>query len=376
MTRSLAVSLVRLRVLAVFLISAAALLASANGAAADEGGIEDNPPMIMTGAVSPGSLSYEGGNVQLSADVVDDFGVSMVYAQIYSSDGLIESQQLFLGNENTYYGTFQAPPNPADVPVSYGVEIQAWDTNGAYVASLVAGFEVEGRPQFDEFPFVSEAQLLPSFLPAEGGSVTISAEASDNRGLSAVFATVTWPGGSSTEVALNPVSSSRFEGGFAAPPNAGPLAAEYLVEVIAQDDIGQETRVLAGTIAVEPPPAQPSGKLAFSPESLDFGKVQLGKSARGFVVLRNASPRRSGPIEGVVMTGSGPFSLVGASAGGIRFRLRPGHSQRFWVQFSPEQLGPQSGWVAVARDDGGQPELTAALNGEGAPPRRPRPRHR
>jgi len=377
MTRSVAVSFVRLWVLAVLLFSALALLAAADRAAAEEGGIEDNPPLIMGGAVSPGSLSYEGGNVQLSADVVDDVGVSMVYAQIYSSDGLVESQQLFLGNENTYFGTFQAPPNPADTPVIYGVEIQAWDTNGAYVASLVAGFEVEGRPQFDEFPYVSEAQLLPSFLPAAGGPVTISADAADNRGLSAVFATVVaLPGGKSTEVPLNPVSSSRFEGTFTAPPNPGPLGAEYLVEVIAQDDIGQETRVSAGTITVDAPPPQPSGTLALTPESIDFGRVKLGKSSRGFVVLRNVSSRRSVPIEGVVMTGSGPFSLVGAPSEGVGFRLRAGDSKRFRVQFSPEQIGPQSGWVAVVRDDGGQPELAAALSGEGAPPWHPRPRHR
>jgi hypothetical protein len=35
------------------------------------------------------------------------------------------------------------PPNSSDQPVEYGVEVQAYDTNGAYVASLIGGVQEE-----------------------------------------------------------------------------------------------------------------------------------------------------------------------------------------------------------------------------------------
>src|SRR4029077_5538070 len=111
-----------------------------------------------------------------------------------------------------YFATLEVPPNYSDVPVEYVVEVQAYDNNGAYSASLIGGVQVEAAPQFDESPYVTNAELNPSFLPAEGGTVTISADAGDNRGLAGLFATVALPGGGSVEVAMNPTSSSHFEG--------------------------------------------------------------------------------------------------------------------------------------------------------------------
>ncbi len=373
MSRLAAANLERVRLLGILLAVLGGLLLAADRAAADEPG-EDNPPAILGGAVSPSSLSFEGGNVQLSAEVVDDFGVSMIYAVVYGPDGTNQIIQLFQGNENTYFGTLEVPPNHSDSAVGYGVEVQVYDTNGAFVASSIGEVQVEAAPQFDEAPIVSDALLTPQFLPAAGGAVTISAEASDNRSVSTVFATIALPGGGSTEVPLQPVSSSHYEGTFAAPPNPGPAAAEYLVEISAQDDIGQETRVIAGAIAVEAPPVQVTGRLAVRPGSTSFGSVKIGKRAWRLLVVRNSGPRRSPPVEGVVsVSGSSAFSLVGAPAEGVHVRLRPGEVRFFLVEFRPERVGPQAGSLTIARDDGGQPGLAAALTGQGAPANRWRP---
>jgi hypothetical protein len=141
--------------------------------------------------------------------------------------------------------------------MSYDVEIQAYDTDNAYAASTIGSVQVEGRPQFDEAPWVSLTEMFPTFLSSEGGAVTIRAEAGDNRGLSGIYASVTGPGGSMAEVPMSALDSSHFEGTFNAPANSGPLAAEYLVEVIAVDDIGQQGRAAAGTVTVEAPPPPP-----------------------------------------------------------------------------------------------------------------------
>lgn len=363
MRRSFAVS-PGVRMLPVFLALVGVFLLLADPVAADEPEIEDNPPQISGGAVSPSTLPYEGGNVQLSADVVDDFGVAMVFAQVYGPEGT-QSIQLFQGDQSTYFGTLEVLPNYSDSPAMYGVEVQAYDTNGAFVSTSIGDVQVEAAPQFDELPYVNEAMVTPQFLPATGGTVTIGAEAGDNRSISTVFATVSSLGGS-TEVPLSPISFSRYEGTFAVPANSGPLAAEYVVEVAAQDDIGQETRVSAGIITVEPPPAPSPGWLQSRPDTRSFGAVRLGKTARRLVFVRNAKRRGNAPIEATArIVGSSGFSLAGASPEGMHFLLRPGEKLALPVEFRPTTPGGQSATLEIVRDDGGQPGLVVGLSGRG-----------
>lgn len=356
----------RARVTAAILGALGACLLLAGPAAADESGIEDNPPSVLGGEVSPSSLSYEGGNVQIRAEIVDDFGLFMTYVQIYRPDGSTELIQLFEGYEHNYFATLEVPPNSSDQPVEYGVEVQAYDTNGAYVASLIGGVQEEAAPQFDESPYVTNAELNPSYLSSEGGTVTISADAGDNRGLAGLFATVALPGGGSVEVPMNPTSSSHFEGTYEVPANTGPLAAEYLVEVVAQDDIGQEGRGLAGTITVAAPSPPPSsGRLEIWPGDRSFGSVKLGKAARRTVFVRNL-PRKGGePVEATaVVYGSSTFSLAGGSSA-AHFVLQPGEKRAFTVEFHPTAADQQYAAFEIVRDDGVQPGLTVELSGKG-----------
>jgi len=345
----------------------AACLLVAGPAAADESGIEDNPPYIAGGELSPSSLSYEGGSVQIRAEIFDDRGLYMTYAQIYRPDASSESIQLFEGYKDNYFATLEVPPNYSDSPVEYGVEVQVWDVNGAYSASLIGAVQVEGQPQFDEAPYVTNAELNPSYLSSEGGTVTISADAGDNRGLAGLFATVVLPGGGSIEVPMNATSSSHFEGTYEVPANAGPLAAEYLVEVIAQDDIGQEGRGSAGTITVAAPPPPPSsGRLEVWPGDRSFGTVKLGKSTQRTVFVRNL-PRNGGePVEATaVVYGSSAFSLAAGSSA-THFVLRPAEKRAFTVEFHPTVPGQQFAAFEVLRDDGIQPGLTVELSGKGS----------
>jgi hypothetical protein len=214
---------------------------------------------------------------------------------------------------------------------------------------------------------VTNAELNPSYLSSEGGTVTISADAGDNRGLAGLFATVALPGGGSAEVPMNPTSSSHFEGTYEVPANAGPNAAEYLVEVIAQDDIGQEGRGTAGTITVAAPPPPPSsGRLEIWPGGRSFGSVKLGKLAERIVFIRNL-PRKGGePVEATaVVYGSGAFSLAGSSSA-VHFVLQPGEKRGFTVAFRPTSSGKQFGAFEIIRDDGAQPELAVSLAGRGS----------
>jgi len=344
-----------------------ASLLAAGSAAADEPGIEDNPPYIADGELSPGSLSYEGGSVQIRAEIFDDRGLYMTYAQIYRPDASSETIQLFEGYKDNYFATLEVPPNYSESPVEYGVEVQTYDSNGAYSASLIGAVQVEAAPQFDESPYVTNAELNPSYLSSEGGTVTISADAGDDSGLAGLSATVALPGGGSVEVPMNATSSSHFEGTYEVPANSGPLAAEYLVEVVAQDDIGQEGRGLAGTITVAAPPPPPSsGRLEVGPEDRSFGSVKLGKTAQRTVFVRNL-PRKGGePVEATaVVYGSGAFSLAGGSSA-VHFVLQPGEKRAFDVEFHPTAPGQQFAAFEVIRDDGIQPGRTVQLSGKGS----------
>jgi hypothetical protein len=355
------------RVLATLLTLVGAMLLLCGQAVADGGGPEDSPPMIGGGAVTPSSLSYGGGNVQLSAEVSDDFGVSMVYALIYDPDGSTQLIQLYQGGLDTYYGTLEVPENYSNEQANYGVEIQAWDTNGGYAGSLIGGVQEEAALPFDQYPYVVGETLAPSYLPAEGGPTTISVEASDDRSVANVYALLTTlPGGGDTDLTLSPRGENRYEGTFTAPANSGPLAAEYLVEIIAEDDIGQQTRVTAGTLVVAaPPPPPPSvGRLKSSSRVRRFGAVPVGKAAKELVFVRNAPRVGGAPVEGTVrINGSAGFSLVGSSGG--HFVINPGERHAFQVKFKPTTNGQQTASLEFVRDDGGQPGFAVGLSGRG-----------
>jgi hypothetical protein len=365
-TRSFAVGFGRLRMMAALLCLAGAFFLVADRAGADEHEVEDTPPTITNGVLSPSYLPHEGGNVQISVDIIDDDGVHMTTAQVFGSDGTYQAIQLYQGNQDTYYGTLEVPANYSDSPLSYGVEVQAYDTNNAFASTSIGEVQVEGVPQFDEPPYVSNAQLTPQYLPSSGGTVTISTEASDNRGISSVFAQVSLPGGGSTEVPLQAVSSSLYEGSFEAPANLGPLAAEYLVEVVAQDDIGQESRLSPGTIVVEAPPQVPStGLLEAWPNPRSFGSVSLGKESQRLVFVRNVTPGGE-PVEATArLAGSLAFSLPGAPPEGIQLTLAAGEKRAFLIEFRPTSAGEQSALLQLVRGDGGQPGLSVELTGRG-----------
>jgi hypothetical protein len=270
---------------------------------------------------------------------------------------------------DTYSGTFTAPPNYTESPVSYGITIQATDTNGQY-AETGAEVEVAAQPQFDQAPYVSNSTVTPRAVPATGGSVTIGAAASDDRAISEVFATVTSPGRETTYIQMQGTSSSTYEGVFDVPDNTGATPVEYHVVVTAYDDIGQEANEDAGTFTVAAKPAPPAAKLKAWPDAASFGRVAVGHRAYRLVTIRNTGPKGSAPVSGTV-TVSGPgFTLVGGRSGPIAFRLRAGEIKAYIVEFRPASAGLKQGAVTFHRSDGGQPDLTVALSGQGTVRRR------
>lgn len=372
MSRSIAGNLRRSRagVLVLGLLAALLLAVPASAAACGEEGGEDTGPLVTEAKLTPASLPSEGGTGVISARVEDDCGVQQVYAEINSTEGIYVSFQLLPAedinsNARVYRGEFQVPANFQEWSVGYQGNVSAEDTNGAFAEAYAGEIEVAGAPQFDEPPYISAASAAPNVWGAWGGATKISVEASDTRSLANVYAIVTNPNGSETELPLEGVSFSRFEGTLTVPANFTGTAQTYSVSAFAEDDIGQTTGAYAGTITVEPKGTPHPGSLALEPASLYFGPVSLGHAASHSFVLSNGGKPGSPPVAGVLRLPGTQYSIVGASGEDLPFSLGPGEEQTFTVNFQPTVKGQQIARLALVRTDGRQPNKGVSLYGWG-----------
>src|SRR6185312_1090288 len=352
------------------LMTLALALPAVAAACIEDGGGEDRGPLIGAAQITPSSLGFEGGAVVLSGEVEDDCGVDHVRGEVASTEGGVAwSFQLLpvkVVNANTvlYSGEVQLPPNYQESPAHYLAVIEAEDINGSIEFGYAGEVEVTSPPQFDEAPYVSGASLSPRILGSAGGEVTIEADASDNRSVSSVFAIVASPGGTETEVQLEAVSSSHFEGSFEAPANLGEAPQQYTVIAYAEDDIGQRGSESAGSFVVAPP----GGQLELRPQGeRSFGNVAIGRSTTRQVVVHNRGKR---PTQASIAIAGAAFALRGVPAGEIDFVLGPGKTRTFAIEFTPLAPGLAVGSATVSMKDGTQADISLVLSGRGVERRR------
>ncbi len=341
----------RYRLLVVLLALLVPLALSSPSALAQGSG--DTPPVIQGGSVTPSSAPWQGDQVTITVDAIDDFGITMAYADVTNSNGFRESIQLIPSGLTSFTGVALIPPNLSDQPLTYGVEVTVTDQNGGFDTEVIGDIQVDAQPQFDEVPAVSDPAVTPRELPSGSGPVTISATATDNRSIASVAATVGLPGGGTTEVPLEAISSSRFEGTYTPPANTGTTAARYAISITASDDIGQTASVDAGEVVVAARAAA-AGRLVISPTWRVFGVTPIGRVGTSSVVLRHGGPAGSAPITGLVAQPGSPFSVPGADAAGLPFTLGAGESKTVSVQFRPRTVGLHSRTLSVRRTDGGR----------------------
>ena len=344
----------------------AALLLAVPATAAACG--EEAPPLITEAKATPSHLPWEGGTIRVEAKVESDCGVT-VWGEITSTEGgyypfeMLPTEETSNDNPRTYRAEFGAPANYQEWEVGYQVTISAMDVEEAFAESAYAGeTTVEAAPQFDEAPYVSNATVTPLRVGSSGGRVKISADVSDNRSVNYVFAMVVFPDETQKEVALNPTSSSHFEGSFKAPANLGTSPQQYSVIVYGEDDAGQQSWESAGSFVVSPR----TGLLnAWTTEGSYFGKVVLGTTATRTVVVHNNGGPKTLPVEASITTSGAPFSIRGATDGKYDFTIAPGETIGFTVDFVPTSRGFTTGSVIVSRADALQPDVTVGLSGVG-----------
>ncbi len=339
-------------------------------ACGEEGG-EDTGPLITKAELTPGNLPYTGGTGKIVAKVADDCGIQQVYVEVNSSQGSFVNFEMqpvegINTNERGYRAEFDIPANFTEEPISYQATVSAEDTNGAYVEAFAGEIEVAGQPQFDEAPYVPEGSVTPKVWGGFGGTSRIGMTAYDNRGVANAFAIVTYPDSSEHEVPLEAVDFARFEAPLTLPANRSPYPVSYAVAVYAEDDIGQQTGIYAGSVTVEPKGTPSPGALSLGPSFIHFRGVPLDGWRTQIVTLRNNGKPGSPPVSGFLRTSDPQFQLPGANLEGLPFSLGPGQEQAIEVGFRPNEKGEQTGQLTVVRDDGRRPKLSVALFGWGS----------
>ncbi len=361
----------RLGAIALGLLAALLLAVPASAAACGPEGPEDTGPLVSEATLTPGSLPYGGGPAVVTARVEDDCGIQQVYAEVFSTEAASFGVQMLpyeviSGTAVVYRGEFQVPANFQEWEVGYQANVSAEDTNGAFAEAYAGELDVAGVPQFDEAPYVNEAVATPTVWGAWGGATKVSVEASDTRSLANVYAIVTNPDGSETELPLEATSFSRFEGVLNVPANFTAAAQAYSIEAFAEDDIGQTTGASAGTVIVEPKGTPHPGSLTLTPAALYFGPVSLGQASSQTVVLSNTGKPGSPPVSGQLRPPGAQFTLAGASGGSLGFSLAPGAEKVITVGFQPSARGEQTARLALVRADGRQPNRGVSLYGWGS----------
>lgn len=346
------------------ILAVLALLIAAPPAAAQ---VENLPPRFLDGVVLPPSLEADGGQITLTAIVLDDMGIESVTAEIVGENGTYIYADLAPTGGGAYSNVAFLPANDTEYPISYMVNIVARDT-GWLDASWGAGsVVVQGRQPFNDPPFVTDPLVTPRELPGTGGAVTAAVSAWDLGGISSAYVTFREVGGTETvRLDLNQIGETRFETKFRFPENTASTARTWSATFTALDDIGQETHLSGGDLVIGPAvPAAPA-KLSVSPDVRWFGAVRVGRAAERTVTIRNVGGSRA---TGVVAPVAAPFVAGTGSPAGVPFDLGAGESVNVRVLFLPGSLGLATRRLRIRRADGQQAGLGVTLSGLGIPRR-------
>ena len=335
-------------------------------------GGEDNPPEVTDGTVTPGTLPWQGGDIDYAATITDDVGVDQAWVTITGSDGWWTGGDLTHGDGDTWSGSASLPPNGTNEDISYQVVVSAVDTAGQQTDTQIGEPTVQGQPQFNEKPVVSQVDVSPTELGADGGLVTIDAQASDTEGsVSYVDAIIrpsdcAVPCAEEVDVPMDAVDFDRFSATWTAPASTSTDTETWTVLVRATDDIGQEGEGTGPDVHVagQEPPAPPH--LTVTPGTVRLGVIPVRTRVHDSFVVTNTG--EAGSVSFTVVDPDRPCRLRGADGGDLDLTLDAGESRTVVVSCRPRETGRFRVAVPVVRQDGEQPGLDVVVRGRGVKP--------
>lgn len=288
----------------------------------------------------------------------------------------------------------------------------------ALLASLILWTdraEAQSGPEEDTPPLVFNAAVNPTSLGHEGGTVTVSADVTDDVGVARVYADVVSQDGNNTSffVELQPAGGTLYSATVDIPQNFTDNPIDWAAAVTAEDTTAQVGQSAAGEVTVD---AQPQfdeppvvSNTSVDPRNLPAagGPVTIEADAsdlRGIseayaVVTLSGGGSTTVPMEGIsssrfrgvfnapANTGptpqqysvevsalddigqqttadAGPFTVAGTAAPSVRLRVSP----QSWA-FGRVLVGKRERHAITLRNPGGRstPPITGVVSSSGAP---------
>ncbi|MGV3724232.1 MAG: Ig-like domain repeat protein, partial [Actinomycetota bacterium] len=276
-------------------------------------------PNIVQCSVTPNFFDHQGGAALISADVTDNVGVQRVEAKVLLPDGfttIIVPLELVSGNR--FEGSFNTLPNSGSEPEFYDVDLEAEDAAGNLTNSFCDTILVDSQDVSP--PVLSDCQVTPRNLPSSGGSVSLSAAATDNRDLVLVQAVINLPGGGTDTVVLTQAGmSDTYTGSYQAASNSTNAPKANQDSFAARDAEGNTAQEPCGvfTVASDDDEAPIIATCAVSPDvvSPSGGPVQVTADVTDPSGLASVQARIVRP-DGGVNTVSMPL-ISGSSYAGV-----------------------------------------------------------
>jgi len=337
-------------------------------------------PSIANCSVSPGTLPFSGGTVQVQASVTDNEGVASVVARILRGGVLIDTVTLTAGTPPSYSANFAALPNLTGAAQEYTIELVATDTTGNS-RSVECGtytVEVDTVP-----PALVACDATPRTLGSEGGLVTFTATVTDSIPVDHVVVRVVRPDGTIVRVVLNAIGQDQFRGTWTAPANNGSAAKTYEIVVEAADVAGNERLTDCGEVTVA---LASGGSAQVSATQIPFGRVRFGTRVRRQFVIRNVSGGSrlavnlstlnlpfTVRLEGAGLDGSTSPSGVNKTTAvadappgtSSSFSIAPGGIVTVIVEFAPPVIRSYSDRLLITTSDPRHPEFRVRITGVG-----------
>ncbi len=171
----------------------------AGSIAQDATDTSDQRPTVEVTMVSPAFLLVGGGQVRIQATAHDDHAISQVYA-VVDGPGVPTTVPMTLFSPSDYEGFITIPANTEPNAVGYTVVAHVFDDLGQEGTDAGPSIVVDPFLVETETPVFSNVVINPSTVPAEGGTVTISATITSSVGISEAGFTVELNGGSGGQI--------------------------------------------------------------------------------------------------------------------------------------------------------------------------------
>ena len=203
-------------------------------------------PTIGNANITPTTIPTLGGSLTVSADVTDADGVVFANAQIFRN-GVFYHTIALNPTGNNYANSCTVGANDDNVAYVFSAVIITANNRWNYSYANAVGSCTQTNDNVP--PVITSPSITPSFLPATGGTLTVTATVTD-AGVGVQYnninATILQDGAQLTSITLsNGGNGSSYSGSYSLGVNAGSSSHVYTAVIYAYDQNGNQANLAA-----------------------------------------------------------------------------------------------------------------------------------